>query len=122
VEAAKPAPRGNEDVLRSVNNWARAWASNDVSGYLGYYAQEFQPPQGMSRSAWESERKARIAKPRKIEVDVLSPSVKFDDKNRAIVTFKQHYRSGALNVTSQKTLVMVKSGDKWLIQQERSGS
>jgi hypothetical protein len=55
-------------------------------------------------------------------VDVQSPTVKFDEKNRALVTFRQHYRSGALNVTSSKTLVMVKSGDKWLIQQERSGS
>ena len=53
----------------------------------------------MSRSAWEAERKARIQKPRKIEVDVDSPVVKFDDKNRAIVSFRQHYRSGAMNVT-----------------------
>src|SRR6188508_1970723 len=39
--AAKPAPaaqsaaapaRSNEDVLKSVNAWARAWASNDVPG------------------------------------------------------------------------------------------
>jgi tetratricopeptide (TPR) repeat protein len=120
--AAAPARGNNEEVLRSVNSWARAWASNDVPGYLGYYAADFQTPSGMSRSAWESERKARIQKPRKIEVDVQSPSVKFDEKNHAIVTFRQHYRSGALNVTGMKTLVMVKSGDKWLIQQERSGS
>jgi hypothetical protein len=46
--------------------------------------------------------------------------VKFDDKNRAVVTFRQHYKSAPLNVTSSKTLVMVKNGDKWLIQQERS--
>ena len=120
--AAAPARGNSEEVLRSVNSWARAWASNDVPGYLSYYAADFQTPNGMSRSAWESERKARIQKPRKIEVDVQSPSVKFDEKNHAIVTFRQHYHSGALNVTGMKTLVMVKSGDKWQIQQERSGS
>ena len=76
----------------------------------------------MSRSAWEAERKARIQKPRKIEVDIEAPVVKFDDKNRAIVSFRQHYRSGPMNVTDNKTLVLVKSGDKWLIQQERVGS
>jgi hypothetical protein len=38
------------------------------------------------------------------------------------VTFRQHYRSDALTVTSAKSLVMVKAGDKWLIQQERAGS
>ena len=113
--------RASDDVLRSVAGWARAWESNDVSGYLAYYAPDFQPPSRMSRSAWEAERKSRIAKPRKIEVEVISPKVTFDQKDRAIVTFKQHYRSGPLNITGGKTLVMVRNGDKWLIQQERAG-
>jgi tetratricopeptide (TPR) repeat protein len=121
AKAAAPA-RGTDDVVKSVNAWARAWASNDVPGYLSYYASDFQTPKGISRSAWESERKSRIAKPRKIDVDVEAPKVKFDEKNRAVVSFRQHYKSGAMNVTSAKTLVMVKNGDKWLIQQERSGS
>jgi tetratricopeptide (TPR) repeat protein len=119
--AAAPA-RGSDDVVKSLNAWARAWASNDVPGYLSFYASDFQTPKGVSRTAWEAERKSRIAKPRKIEVEVDSPKVKFDDKNRAVVSFRQHYKSGALNVTSAKTLVMVKNGDKWLIQQERTGS
>jgi tetratricopeptide (TPR) repeat protein len=119
---AAAAGQGSEDVLRSVNAWARAWASNDVAGYLAYYAPDFQTPKGVSRTTWESERKSRIAKPRKIEVGVDSPKVKFDEKNRAVVSFRQHYKSAGLNVTSGKTLVMVKNGDKWLIQQERSGS
>jgi len=76
----------------------------------------------MSRSAWEAERKARIAKPRKIDVQLDGVKVNIDDKNRAVVSFRQHYKSAGLNVTSSKTLVMVKSGDKWLIQQERTGS
>ena len=119
---ASAAPPSSDEVLRSVNGWARAWASNDVAGYLGYYAPDFQTPKGESRSAWEAERKSRIAKPRKIEVGVDSPKVKFDERNRAVVSFKQHYKSGGLNVSSNKTLVLVKSGDKWLIQQERVGS
>ena len=123
-EAPKTAAagQGSEDVLRSVNAWARAWASNDVAGYLSYYAPDFQTPKGVSRKTWESERKSRIAKPRKIEVGVDSPKVKFDEKNRAVVSFRQHYKSAGLDVTSSKTLVMVRNGDKWLIQQERSGS
>jgi hypothetical protein len=92
-----------------------------VPGYLAHYAPDFQPPNRMSRGAWEAERRSRIAKPRKIEVEVISPKVTFDQKNRAIVTFKQHYRSGSLNVSGNKTLVLVKNGDKWQIQQERAG-
>jgi hypothetical protein len=33
----------------------------------------------------------------------------------------QHYNSDNLKQTNAKVLVMTKSGDKWLIQQERSG-
>jgi ketosteroid isomerase-like protein len=120
--AGGAAKANNEEVLKSVNGWARAWASNDVQGYLSYYAPDFQTPKGVSRAAWESERKARIAKPRKIEVQVDSPKVRFDEKNRAVVSFRQQYKSGALDVTSMKTLVMIRNGDKWLIQQERVGS
>jgi ketosteroid isomerase-like protein len=121
AKAATPA-QSPDEVLKSVNAWARAWSSNDVPGYLAHYAADFQTPKGMSRSAWEAERKSRIAKPRKIEVDVESPKVRFDEKNRAIVSFRQHYKSGSLSVTSSKTLVLVRNGDKWLIQQERVGA
>ena len=121
--AAKPVkPSANpEEVLGAVNRWAKAWSDNDVPGYLAHYAEDFKTPNGESRSSWEAQRKARIAKPRRIEVEVEAPKVVFSSSGRVTVTFRQHYRSDALNVSSNKTLVMVKSGDKWLIQQERVG-
>ena len=119
----KAAPANNADeVLRAVTAWARAWETNDVPGYLAHYAPDFQTPKGMSRKAWEAERKSRIAKPRKIEVQIDSPKVRFDEKNKAIVSFRQRYKSGSLDVTGGKTLVMIRNGDKWQIQQERSGA
>jgi len=116
-------PSGNpEEVLSAVNLWAKAWSDNDVPGYLAHYATDFKTPGGEPRSDWEAQRKARIAKPRKIQVEVESPKVVFNDKGRVTVTFRQHYRSDAINVSNTKTLVMVKSGDRWLIEQERAGS
>ena len=51
----KASASGNpEDVVRSLNNWARAWSSNDVAGYLSSYSPDFQTPKGVSRRAWES--------------------------------------------------------------------
>jgi hypothetical protein len=38
------------------------------------------------------------------------------------VTFRQRYESGSLKVSSTKTVIMVKAGEKWLIQEERVGS
>jgi tetratricopeptide (TPR) repeat protein len=118
--AAKPA-RNPDEVVKAVNQWAKAWSNNDVAAYLGHYAADFKTPKGESRSDWEKKRKARIAKPRKIDVDIESPKVTFNETGRVTVTFRQHYRSDALKVSSNKTLVMVKSGDKWLIQQEKVG-
>jgi tetratricopeptide (TPR) repeat protein len=114
--------RPSDEVLKAVSEWARAWSENDVAAYLAHYAADFQTPKGETRAQWEASRKARIAKPRRIQVTIESPKVVFDGGNRATVTFRQHYRSDTLKVSSTKTLVMVKSGEKWLIQQERVGS
>jgi len=111
-----------DEVLKAVKGWAKAWSENNVEGYLAHYSTDFQTPNGVQRSQWEAQRTARIAKPRKIEVEIESPKVTFNQANRVTVTFRQHYQSGGLKVTSTKTLVMVRSGDRWLIQQERVGS
>jgi tetratricopeptide (TPR) repeat protein len=122
-EPAEPAAKQNsEEVLKAVNGWAKAWSENDVDGYLAHYATDFQTPKGENRGAWEARRKARVAKPRKIEVAIESPKVTFTEANRVTVTFRQRYQSGGLKVANTKTLVMVKAGEKWLIQQERVGS
>ncbi len=126
--AAKPAPApapvagkpDTDEVMTHVNAWAKSWSDNDIPGYLGAYAADFRTPTG-NRAAWEAERKARIAKPRKIQVVIESPKVEFEGNNRAKVTFMQHYRSDALKSSNTKILVMTKAGDKWLIQQEQSG-
>jgi tetratricopeptide (TPR) repeat protein len=121
-EPAKAAAAGNPDeVLKAINEWARAWSGNDVNGYLAHYASDFQTPKGESRAKWESERKSRVAKPRKIQVDIETPKVVFHANNRVSVTFRQNYRSDSLKSSSTKTLVMVRAGDKWLIQQEKVG-
>jgi len=116
-----PAARNPDEVLKAVNGWAKAWSGNDVAGYLARYAPDFQTPKGEPRGDWEAQRKARIAKPRKIQVSIESAKMVFSDNNRVTVTFRQHYRSDTLKASSTKTLEMVKAGDTWLIRQERIG-
>ena len=41
--------------------------------------------------------------------------------SKAVVKFKQTYSADTLNVTSRKTLDLVKSGDKWVIVRESTG-
>ena len=120
--AVKTPPRENSrSVLQAVDQWAKAWSDNDVATYLTHYALEFEPPEGMSRTEWEAQRRARIAKPRKIEVAVEAPKVVFTGEDRVKVTFRQRYRSDSFNASGMKTLDMVRQGDKWLITREQFG-
>ena len=128
--AAAPAPAtaasadtGNaqSDVEAAVAAWAKAWSSRNMSSYLGAYAPNFTPGDGQSRSAWEAERKARIVPRSRIEVDVSDLSVTVNG-DRATAQFRQAYSSDTFNVTSRKTLDFVKSGGRWLIVREATGS
>ena len=119
---AEPQPSGGDkaQVLAAVENWARAWSAKDVRGYLAAYAPDFEVPGGASRGAWEKQRAERIEAPKSIDVSVkiLSTNV---GNGEATVTFRQSYRSDTLKSNNTKTLKLVRSGDRWLIKQERSG-
>lgn len=125
VAAAKPAlPEASAEevkqVEKAVQAWASAWSTKDMTAYLGAYSKEFTPPGKRSRAAWEDDRRKRI-------VGKNSISVKLDDFSatinggKVIAKFKQHYRAGALVVSSRKTLELVKAGDRWLIAKESTG-
>lgn len=115
-----PAASGESEVSKTLQGWASAWSNKDVKAYLGYYAGDFQTPNGMARKAWEAERTQRIDKPGKLQVSVDNIKVALAG-DKATVRFRQHYTSASLKTSTSKTVVFVKSGGKWLIQQERVG-
>ena len=128
--AAAPAPApatpavaadAQREVEAAVRTWAGAWSSRDMNGYLGAYASNFAPPGGQARKAWESDRRARIEPRTRIGVDVSNLEVTVEG-DKATARFRQDYTSDTLNVTSRKTLDMVKSGNRWLIVRESTGS
>jgi len=130
VQAAQPKPPVTvtalsadpaADVLTATKEWAAAWSARNSRKYLAFYAKEFKTPDGSSRSAWEAQRKQRIAAPKSIHVEVRDPKVKVADDKHASVSFKQTYRASHLNVVSSKTLNWVKTDGQWLIAEERSG-
>lgn len=120
----KPAKADNKQaeaiILAAVHGWAKAWTDQNVKAYLGYYADNFKTPAGVSRKAWAEERRARIEDKGHIDVKVNGPTVRIDG-NTATVRFRQGYTSNRLTVTSRKTLTLEKNGNKWLIVQEIAG-
>ncbi len=118
VKTDKPAANTNEAITAAVNRWAQAWSDKNVDVYLASYSDSFKPAKGLSREAWEQQRRERINKPSKISVELSNLSVASNDNNAAKVRFKQSYRADAKPIRTNKTLVMKKVGDNWLIDQE----
>lgn len=108
------------EVLKTVDAWAAAWSSKNVKKYLAFYADDFRTPDGESRAAWEITRQERISKPKSIHVGISDATVKFSDNSHATVKFRQSYRASHLKTSGNKTLLMVLTGGKWLIQEEHA--
>ena len=121
VEAAIASSNNNDDILHTVQNWAKAWSSRNADKYLSMYAQSFKTPDNQSRSIWEQKRRERIDKPQPIVVTIINPKIKVLDETLAKVSFIQSYRSGKLKSTTRKTLTMIRENNVWKIQSEQTG-
>ena len=104
---------------RATANWAAAWSRKDVPAYLAFYARNFQPPTGLSRSEWEKQRHERLNRPGSIKVTIDNLKVVADGEGWR-VTFRQHYRATGLESTATKAMRWVHEGGRWLIQAERA--
>lgn len=120
-EKKSGVPDESDDIIKTVNAWAKAWSDKNVTAYFAFYASDFQTPRGVKRTIWERTRRDRIIKPKSIKVEISHPKVTLINPARARVSFRQLYHSDAFKHDSSKTLEMVKTGGKWQIRQERSG-
>jgi ketosteroid isomerase-like protein len=108
------------EVTQTVMAWAAAWSSQNTGLYLSFYAHDFKTPGGETRAAWEALRRKRLGAPKFIHVGVRIKNVSLADSTHATVKFHQTYRASNFKASDNKTLLMVKAGDKWLIQEEHS--
>ena len=126
--AAAPAPVAvtpltqaqQQAVLGAVNSWAEAWAAKNSDAYLATYSSSFRPEGGLSRSAWETQRRERIARPKRIGVKVNNASVTTLENGRARVNFIQDYSSDSFSDQVSKVLELEAVGADWKITREYS--
>lgn len=114
--AAPSQPAG--PVEKAIRDWASEWSQRDVAGYLAAYSPNFMPPNGMSRSDWENQRKQRLTAPSYIRVDVSDFDIQ-QDGNQATARFREHYESNLLNVNVSKKLVLEQISGSWKIVSEQ---
>ncbi len=111
----------DKDVESAVRAWAAAWSSKDMGGYLAAYGRDFDPPGSQARKAWEDDRRSRIMGKSRINVKLTDLTVNVTG-TKAVARFKQEYSADALNVSSRKTLELVRAGDRWVIVRESTGA
>jgi outer membrane protein assembly factor BamE len=117
--SAQPLNANQQAVQDAVKRWADAWSARDADKYLASYADGFKPG-GMSKAAWEKQRRERIGKAHSIAVEVSDLSIKLRDESHASATFKQAYRSDIHQDNTRKTLQLEKVRDAWLIVSEQA--
>ena len=121
---AEPSPRAvtpaQDDIVEAVQRWAAAWSAQDVAAYLDAYASGGSPDPALERAEWERQRRARLAKPAYIRVDVERLEVRRAGADRATVTFEQVYRSDTYQDRVRKELTLRREGNRWRILAERT--
>lgn len=115
--ASQPAA-ANAGIEAAVTRWAQAWSARDVDAYLAAYAGNYAPP-GMTRTSWEAQRRARIAAPKEIDVQISDLKIE-QQGDTASASFRQAYRSDRLTSTVTKTLKLALQGGAWRIVGETS--
>lgn len=107
-------------VLATLEGWARAWSVKDADAYLAYYGQDFVPPAGQTRDAWEAQRRQRLAAPEWIRVDLKDVKVTPRSPDRVAVRLVQHYASPGYEDKTVKRFTLISRDGHWTIQSEKS--
>jgi hypothetical protein len=103
-----------------VDEWAAAWSSQDIDRYLAFYAPEFVPDGGMSRSAWARQREDRLNRPAYIRVTAEGVQVLDQASDTPRTVFTQIYASDTFSDQVTKSLTWARSEGSWRIVSERA--
>ena len=109
-----------KEVRTAVNSWANAWSAKDVDNYVKSYSAKFVPPNKLSRSKWQEQRRIRLSKPRYIKVILDNVRIEILSQDLALVRFVQTYQSDSYKDQVNKQLLLNKVDGAWLISKEES--
>lgn len=115
--AGKDPLVAKQEVFATLESWRAAWASRDIDRYLANYERSFSGDKGDHRAWVMSRRKIIGSSNDRIELG-LSDVVSQVCGERALLTFKQSYRSGTLTDVGSKVLGLVNVDGRWLINKE----
>jgi murein L,D-transpeptidase YafK len=108
-----------DELQEAIDDWRKDWESRDTDRLLDHYSPGFQAGNQRYQTFAEAKRKVNASKNWiKIELDRLSIYRQPGDKDMAIVTFDQDYKSSNLNNVSSKRQYWRRENGRWRIVQE----
>ncbi len=110
----------DEDILLTLQGWASAWSAQQVDLYLSFYAAEFRPAKGLSRTRWVQQRRLRLRRPAWVKVTLNDFQIQPAGEGLARVRFLQLYKSDHYRDRSMKEMMLKSSPEGWRILSERS--
>lgn len=117
--AAAPVAGADAEAINSLLlTWTKAWSSKDLDAYFGAYAEDFAPEGGLTRAAWQGQRRDRISRPKRISVSAVNVDVTSTGAGTAKVTFVQEYESDSFNDQVRKVLELRQVNGNWKITRE----
>ncbi len=103
-----------------LKKWTEAWSSKDIETYLQSYATEYVSKGSSSHSDWQEKRRKRVTAPKFIEVELDAIKLVSETKENTKVQAIQTYRSDRYQDRTRKSFVLRRSGQTWVIIEERS--
>ncbi len=114
------APAVDESISRFVDDWAAAWATQNLDAYFAAYADQFEPAKSLSKTDWQAQRSKKIGAQKEIRIDIADLKLINLNGDNAQIQFRQTYRSASHRDTTIKSLDLVKVNGKWRIARESS--
>lgn len=122
---AAPAPArdtslAQREIQDTLAAWQTAWTSRQVGAYLEHYSPNFLPSDGLSRSAWERQRRDRLGRARDLSIDIADLTFANLQAEGAEISFRQDYKARGFAEVSRKTLNLARENGVWRIVRETS--
>lgn len=114
---ATPQTNPEKAVGPALEAWRKAWETKDASRYLAFYAKDFSPADKRSRTAWETERRAKLEKKGEIQIQVQNPAFSLAG-NTILVSFEQRYKSSNYSDSARKQIEWIQEAGEWRIRRE----
>lgn len=116
--AAEVDTATQQAVQAAAEAWAQAWSSQNLEAYFATYASGFVAEGGLTRAAWETQRRDRISRPKRIRVQMQEVRYAAAEDGRVRMSFRQDYESDAFSDSVSKVMEFAQEGGSWKIVRE----